>query len=55
MGVRPTLNMRAGLTFVRERFVYRIKWCSTLPKGLKSEDGMSTLKVVFLKRASKET
>ena len=50
MGVRPTLNMRAGLTFVRERFVYRIKWCSTLPKGLKSEDVMSAEKSLFQKK-----
>ena len=27
MGVRPTLNMRAGLTFVREKVVWRTEPC----------------------------
>ena len=49
VGVRPTLNMRAGLTFVRETFVCRIilmlmaQNCHTRAKSRKGKWSFFTL------------
>ena len=58
VGVRPILNMRAGLTFVREKVVWRTIWgemaqnCRTRAK---SEKRLLGFKVTFSKKCSKAT